>query len=84
MTELGNWKVHQHRGNHVTTGDEQGPERRVRALCLGCGGQGFVNRPRLFVSLATGETSTVIEPGRCLFCRDDPGYQSGPGFQPPV
>lgn len=68
----------------MTTGDEQEPERGVRALCLGCGGDGLVRKPRLFLSLHTGEATTAIETGRCPHCRKDPGYQAGPGFQPPA
>lgn len=68
----------------MTPDGEHQPDGQVRALCLGCGGSGVVHKPRLFVSLDTGEASTMLEHSRCRHCRDDPGHQSGPGFQPPV
>jgi hypothetical protein len=53
-----------------------------RTMCFTCGGTGRVNKPRLFLSLRTGEPSTVLESGHCPCCRDSSG--SLPGIVPPV
>jgi hypothetical protein len=59
---------------------EEQPGRRT--LCYGCGGTGLMRKPRLFVSLRTGEPDTVVELGSCPHCRDGSG--SLPGIVPPL
>lgn len=52
------------------------------STCRGCRGTGKVQTPRQFMSLKTGEVSTVMAAARCPHCRETPGRQRGYG--PPV
>ena len=48
--------------------------------CRGCDGTGTVKKAQAILSVETGQVSTVIAQGRCLHCRDNPGWQRGSGF----
>lgn len=44
--------------------------------CQGCGGTGFVEMPRAYVT-SDGQVTTRVAAGRCLHCRGHPGRQPG-------
>lgn len=54
------------------------PDEKQWSSCQGCGGTGYVEMPRAYVT-SDGQVTTRVAAGRCLHCRGHPGRQPGSG-----